>query len=225
MTLGGLALAVGVLVDDATVTIENIERFLEEGHDLREAILGGAGQIAVVLALVSPTLCICIVFPPMFFLGGVARYLFVPLAGSGGLRACWPLTFFREPWFPLSAMYLLKSKHYTARFRCNPLVLFSSAALSTPSNGSARATGRCSSSCYPSAKYSCPSFCWPAACLFVLIPFLGQDFFPNTDSGQFILHVRAKRGTRIEETARLCDLVETSIRGAIPAAEIGSVID
>ena len=107
MTLGGLALAVGILVDDATVTIENIERFLEEGHDLREAILEGAGQIAVP-ALVS-TLCICIVFLPMFFLGGVARYLFVPLAEAVvfAMLASYILS---RTLVPTLAMYLLKAK-------------------------------------------------------------------------------------------------------------------
>ena len=107
MTLGGLALAVGVLVDDATVTIENIERFLEEGHDLRDAILEGAGQIAVP-ALVS-TLCICIVFLPMFFLGGVARYLFVPLAEAVvfAMLASYILS---RTLVPTLAMYLLEGE-------------------------------------------------------------------------------------------------------------------
>ena len=117
MTLGGLALAVGILVDDATVTIENIERFLEEGLDLREAILEGAGQIAVP-ALVS-TLCICIVFLPMFFLSGVARYLFVPLAEAVvfAMLASYILS---RTLVPTMAMYLLKAKSHDA-FSRNPL--------------------------------------------------------------------------------------------------------
>jgi multidrug efflux pump subunit AcrB len=220
MTLGGLALAVGVLVDDATVTIENIERFLEEGHDLREAILNGAGQIAVP-ALVS-TLCICIVFLPMFFLGGVARYLFVPLAEAVvfAMIASYILS---RTLVPTLAMYLLKSKHSTESTR-NPLVLFQ--------RGFERVFEHIREgyralleTLVSLRKVFVPVFVLACCSLFVLIPFLGQDFFPATDSGQFILHVRAKSGTRIEETAQLCDLVENSIRRAIPPAEIGTVLD
>ncbi len=121
MTLGGLALAVGILVDDATVTIENIERYLEEGHDLRDAILNGAAQIAVP-ALVS-TLCICIVFVPMFLLGGVARYLFVPLAEAVvfAMLASYVLS---RTLVPTMAMYLLRAKPHGARRSRNPLVRF-----------------------------------------------------------------------------------------------------
>jgi multidrug efflux pump subunit AcrB len=231
MTLGGLALAVGILVDDATVTIENIERFLEEGAErfhgrlteseaLRDAILNGAGQIAVP-ALVS-TLCICIVFLPMFFLGGVARYLFVPLAEAVvfAMLASYILS---RTLVPTLAMYLLKAKHAVTRSR-NPLVIFQ--------RGFERAFERIRETYRTLLEYLLsirivfvPIFLLACCSLFVLIPFLGQDFFPNTDSGQFILHVRAKSGTRIEETARLCDLVENSVRRAIPAAEIDSVTD
>ena len=176
MTLGGLALAVGVLVDDATVTIENIERFLEEVHDLHEAILGGAGQIAVP-ALVS-TLCICIVFLPMFFLGGVAKYLFVPLAEAVvfAMLASYILS---RTLVPTLAMYLLKSKHYTARSR-NPLVLFQRGferVFEHLREGYRAALLETLLS--PSAKSSCPSLCWLCCGLFVLIPFLGQDLFPE----------------------------------------------
>jgi multidrug efflux pump subunit AcrB len=211
---------VGVLVDDATVTIENIERFLEEGHDLRDAILNGAGQIAVP-ALVS-TLCICIVFLPMFFLGGVARYLFVPLAEAVvfAMLASYMLS---RTLIPTLAMYLLKSKHSTARTR-NPLVLFQ--------RGFERVFEHIREGyralleiLLSIRKVFVPVFVLACCTLFALIPFLGQDFFPSTDSGQFILHVRAKTGTRIEETARLCDLVENSVRRTIPAAEIGPVLD
>jgi len=220
MTLGGLALAVGVLVDDATVTIENIERYLEEGHELRDAILGGAGQIAVP-ALVS-TLCICIVFLPMFFLGGVARYLFVPLAEAVvfAMIASYILS---RTLVPTLAMYLLKSKHYAPRSR-NPLVLFQ--------RGFERVFEKIREHyrvmltiLVSSRKVFVPLFLLACCSAFALIPFLGQDFFPDTDSGQFILHVRAKTGTRIEETGRLFDLVEKSIRGVIPAREMGAIID
>ncbi len=220
MTLGGLALAVGVLVDDATVTIENIERFLEEGHDLNSAILDGAGQIAVP-ALVS-TLCICIVFLPMFFLGGVARYLFVPLAEAVvfAMLASYILS---RTLVPTLAMYLLKSKHYTARSR-NPLVLFQRGfeRFFEAVRDSYRVLLE---SLLSNRKIFVPIFVLACCSLFALIPFLGQDFFPSTDSGQFILHVRAKSGTRIEEVARLCDLVENSIRRTIPPGEMDSVID
>jgi multidrug efflux pump subunit AcrB len=220
MTLGGLALAVGVLVDDATVTIENIERFLEEGSGLQEAILEGAGQIAVP-ALVS-TLCICIVFLPMFFLGGVARYLFVPLAEAVvfAMLASYILS---RTLVPTLAMYLLKSKRYTARSR-NPLVLFQRGFEHT-FEWIREGYRALLEHLLSIRKAFVPIFLLACCSLFALVPFLGQDFFPNTDSGQFILHVRAKSGTRIEETARLCDLVENSIRRAIPAVEIGSVID
>ena len=220
MTLGGLALAVGVLVDDATVTIENIERFREEGHDLHTAILEGAGQIAVP-ALVS-TLCICIVFLPMFFLGGVARYLFVPLAEAVvfAMLASYLLS---RTLVPTLAMYLLRSKRYAARSR-NPLVFFQ--------RGFERTFERIGetyrallSHLLAHRKAFVPIFLVACCSLFALVPFLGQDFFPSTDSGQFILHVRAKSGTRIEEVARLCDLVENSIRRTIPPRELDSVID
>ena len=220
MTLGGLALAVGVLVDDATVTIENIERYLEEGHDLHEAILEGAGQIAVP-ALVS-TLCICIVFLPMFFLGGVARYLFVPLAESVvfAMLASYILS---RTLVPTLAMYLLKAKHYVAITR-NPLVLFQRGFERLFEK--ARDIYELLLSLFISArKVYVPVFVLVCCSALTLIPFLGQDFFPDTDSGQFILHIRAKSGTRIEETARLFDLAEQSIRRVIPPREMGGIID
>jgi multidrug efflux pump subunit AcrB len=220
MTLGGLALAVGILVDDATVTIENIERYLEQGLDLREAILEGAGQIAVP-ALVS-TLCICIVFLPMFFLSGVARYLFVPLAEAVvfAMLASYILS---RTLVPTLAMYLLRAKHSSGRSR-NPLVWFQ--------RGFEKAFERLrlgyqlllTTLVYRRFVFA-PVFVALCLAAFALVPWLGQDFFPNTDSGQFILHLRAKTGTRIEETARLCDLVENAIRREIPRAEVASILD
>jgi multidrug efflux pump subunit AcrB len=220
MTLGGLALAVGVLVDDATVTIENIERFLEEGHELRSSIIDGAGQIAVP-ALVS-TLCICIVFLPMFLLGGVAKYLFVPLAEAVvfAMLASYILS---RTLVPTLAMFLLKAKQHGYRSR-NPFArfqraferLFERTRLGYHLLLQQLVTARMAF--IPLFLLGCLSF-------FTLVPSLGQDFFPNTDSGQFILHVRAKTGMRIEEAARLCDLVETSIRRTIPPSEMDTVID
>jgi CzcA family heavy metal efflux pump len=220
MTLGGLALAVGILVDDATVTIENIERYLEEGLPLETAILEGAAQIAVP-ALVS-TLCICIVFLPMFLLGGVARYLFVPLAEAVvfAMIASYILS---RTLVPTLAMYLLRAKD-PAKLSRNPLAVFQ--------RGFERGFERVRSS-YQVAlawlvlhrKIFIPLFLLGCLSVFSLLPWLGQDFFPNTDSGQFILHLRAPTGTRIEDTAQLCDLVEDAIRREIPAAEVDNILD
>jgi multidrug efflux pump subunit AcrB len=220
MTLGGLALAVGILVDDATVTIENIERYLEEGHELRGAILEGASQISVP-ALVS-TLCICIVFLPMFFLGGVARYLFVPLAEAVvfAMLASYILS---RTLVPTLAMYLLRVKQHLSGSR-NSLAMFQRAF----ERGFERLRGayqRILEQLVAHRGAFIPLFLVPCLCAFLLIPWLGQDFFPSTDSGQFILHVRAPSGRRIEETARLCDLVETYIRRQIPASELDNVLD
>ena len=219
MTLGGLALAVGILVDDATVTIENIERFLENGYELREAILDGAAQIAVP-ALVS-TLCICIVFLPMFFLEGVARYLFAPLA-EAVMFAMIASYILSRTLVPTIAMYLLRPKeHGVTR---NPFVIFQRGFEA----GFERVRGAYQillTRLVFARKLFVPAFLGVCLCGFVLLPFLGQDFFPSTDSGEFILHMRAKTGTRIEETARLADQVEASIRSKIPGREVNNILD
>ncbi len=219
MTLGGLALAVGILVDDATVTIENIERYLEEGHELNRSILEGAAQIALP-ALVS-TLCICIVFIPMFFLSGVARFLFVPLAEAivFAMLASYVLS---RTLVPTLAMYLLRAKEH-GRTR-NPLKMFQRAF----ERGFERLRLNYQlllTTLVHRRKVFVPVFLGLCASSALLAPWLGQDFFPSSDSGQFILHLRAKTGTRIEETARLCDLVEGSIRRAVPAAEVDNILD
>src|ERR1700692_1055708 len=219
MTLGGLALAVGILVDDATVTIENIERFLEEGHSLRDAILEGAAQIAVP-ALIS-TLCICIVFLPMFFLGGVARYLFVPLAEAVvfAMLASYVLS---RTLVPTLAMYLLHEKEhgaargFFARFQRGFERGFESVR-----GGYQMLLTRL----VHNRRVFVPGFLLLCLSAFLLVPWLGQDFFPSTDGGIFILHVRGKTGLRIEETARLCDLVEQSIRQTILASELDNILD
>jgi multidrug efflux pump subunit AcrB len=221
MTLGGLALAVGILVDDATVTIENIERYFEEGHEKREAILEGAAQIAVP-ALVS-TLCICIVFMPMFFLSGVARYLFVPLAESVvfAMLASYILS---RTLVPTLAMYLLNRREHSEKALRNPFVRFQRAF----ENGFEKVRNnyrRLLESVVSHRKVFIPAFLLACLSVFLLVPWLGQDFFPSTDSGQFILHLRAKTGTRIEETAKLCDLVEGSIRRTIPRNEMDNIAD
>lgn len=221
MTLGGLALAVGILVDDATVTIENIERHFEEGSNLHEGILQGAAQIAVP-AFVS-TLSICIVFLPMFFLNGVARFLFVPLA-EAVIFAMVASYILSRTLVPTLAMYLLKAHKQRVRAPHTTFGRFQAGferrfdwIRSAYSSLLARLVAR--------RKLFIPAFLLPCLLAFALIPFLGQDFFPDTDSGQFTLHMRAKTGTRIEETARLADEVEGAIRQTIPASEIDNILD
>jgi multidrug efflux pump subunit AcrB len=221
MTLGGLALAVGILVDDATVTIENIERYFEEGHAQRDAILEGAAQIAVP-ALVS-TLCICIVFLPMFMLGGVPRYLFVPLAEAVvfAMLASYILS---RTLVPTLAMYLLKAKEQHAGRSRNPLVQLQRAferKFEQLRNGYRSLLAVI---VHRRAVFI-PGFLLGCLAVFLLVPFLGQDFFPSSDNGQFILHLRAKSGTRIEESAKLCDLVEGSIRREVPNEELDNILD
>ncbi len=221
MTLGGLALAVGILVDDATVTIENIERYLEEGHDLESAILEGASQISVP-ALVS-TLCICIVFLPMFFLSGVARYLFVPLA-EAVVFAMLASYFLSRTLVPTLAMYLLKAHDHHAPLSQNPFARFQrffERGFERVRSAYAALLTRLVSA----RKLFIPIFLGCCALALLLIPFLGQNFFPSTDNGSFILHVRAKTGTRIEETARLCDEVESSIRQTVPPSQMDTILD
>jgi multidrug efflux pump subunit AcrB len=221
MTLGGLALAVGILVDDATVTIENIERHREGGHGDREAILDGAAEIAVP-ALVS-TLCICIVFLPMFFLGGVARYLFVPLAESVifAMLASYVLS---RTLGPTLAMYLLKPAHDGEPASRNPLVR-AQRAFERGFERVRNAYRDLLSTLVDRRRLFIPLFLGTCLLAFLLAPLLGQNFFPDTDSGQLSLHMRAKTGTRIEETARVADLVEAAIRREIPASELDVILD
>jgi multidrug efflux pump subunit AcrB len=221
MTLGGLALAVGILVDDATVTIENIERYFEEGYAQRDAILEGAAQIALP-ALVS-TLCISIVFLPMFSLTGVSKFLFVPLAEAVifALLASYILS---RTLVPTLAMYLLRAKEPAGGQSRNPLVRFQ--------QGFEGGFERLRLSYHgllcnlvQRRKVFVPSFLVACLAAFLLVPWLGQNFFPSSDNGQFILHLRAKSGTRIEETAKLCDVVENSIRREVPNEEIDNILD
>jgi multidrug efflux pump subunit AcrB len=221
MTLGGLALAVGILVDDATVTIENIERYLEEGAELREGILEGAAQIAVP-ALVS-TLCICIVFLPMFFLSGVARYLFVPLAEAVvfAMLASYALS---RTLVPTLAMYLLKKHDRHAAPSRNVFARFQrwfEGGFERVRTAYANLLG----GLIEARRVFVPVFLLACLCVFALIPFLGQNFFPATDNGSFLLHLRAPDGLRIEETAKLCDEVEARIRKVVPAGELNNILD
>ena len=221
MTLGGLALAVGILVDDATVTIENIERYFEEGHAQRDAILEGAAQIAVP-ALVS-TLCICIVFLPMFMLAGVPRYLFVPFAEAVVFAMLASYTLSRTL-VPTLAMYLLKGKEEHGGKSRNPLVQFQRAFERRFEQLRDGYRALLTVLLQRRAVFI-PAFLLVCLAVFLLVPFLGQDFFPSTDNGQFILHLRAKSGTRIEETAKICDLVEGSIRREVPNEEMDNILD
>jgi multidrug efflux pump subunit AcrB len=223
MTLGGLALAVGILVDDATVEIENTQRNLHMDKPIKQAVLDGAQQIAVP-ALVS-TLCICIVFIPMFFLAGVARYLFVPLAEAVvfAMLASYLLS---RTLVPTLAMYLLRP-HQDDGPEPKPWNLPGRFQRAFERGFEATRQGylRVLDTCIRRRGLFIPGFLALCAAAFLLIPWLGRDFFPVTDAGQFNLHFRAKTGTRIEETARLGDLVETSMRETIPESDLSSIID
>jgi multidrug efflux pump subunit AcrB len=225
MTLGGLALAVGILVDDATVEIENINRNLAQGKEIIQAILDGAQQIAVP-AFVS-TLCICIVFVPMFFLTGVARYLFVPLAEAVvfAMLASYLLS---RTLVPTMARFLLRAHEEESAQKSlasrNPFVR---------AQGYFELRFEKFRTGYRGILQQCLAhrvlfplgFLGLCACSFALMPWIGEDFFPAVDAGQIKLHLRAPTATRIEETAALCDDVERIIHEEIPAGEIESVID
>jgi multidrug efflux pump subunit AcrB len=232
MTLGGLALAVGILVDDATVTIENIERHVHDGETLENAILTGAGEIALP-AMVS-TLCICIVFVPMFFLAGVAGFLFAPLAEA--------------------VVFAVVASYALSRTLVPTLVMwFESRGARPDGDHTTRGPRALSALLKPLARFQAGferafarfrqhyrdllglvlahrtafaaaflSFCVASM---LLVPFLGQDFFPSVDAGALRLHVRARTGTRIEETAVLVDRIEAEIRREIPAKELKGIID
>jgi multidrug efflux pump subunit AcrB len=224
MTLGGLALAVGILVDDATVAIENITHHLENGEPLHGAILNGSGEIAVP-TFVS-TLSICIVFVPMFLLSGVARYLFVPLAEAVIFAMC-ASYFFSRTLIPTLAMYLMRAPSKTSkavRGIGGALTRFQSAFENRFEALRARYRDVLQRAIDNRRRFV-PL--WIALCLasLVLVPFEGRDFFPSVDTGEIRLHLRAPTGTRIEETARITDEVEAKIRSLIPANEQAAVLD
>ncbi len=225
MTLGGLALAVGILVDDATVEIENINRNFEMGKEIEQAILDGAAQIAVP-AFVS-TICICIVFVPMFFLTGVARFLFVPLAEavSFAMLASYVLS---RTIVPTLAKYLLRGhSHHEAVAHAdvrNPFVRLQMMF----ETGFERVRSRYRSILEGAIRHQVAfTICFFLFCIasFALVPWLGQDFFPASDSGQIRMHIRARTATRIEETAKLCDIIEKNIREIIPANQLVNILD
>jgi multidrug efflux pump subunit AcrB len=226
MTLGGLALAVGILVDDATVEIENINRNLEQGKAIEQAILDGAAQIAVP-ALVA-TISICIVFVPMFLLSGVAKYLFVPLAEAVcfAMLASYLLS---RTVVPTMAKYLLREhdpqEGERKRQTLNPFIRFQLAFESRFEkfrHGYRRILELC---IHHAGVFIILFFVLSMGSAALLYPFLGEDFFPTVDSGQFKLHIRARTGTRIEDTAALCDRIDNSIRQIIPKNELVTIID
>jgi len=229
MTLGGLALAVGILVDDATVEIENVHRQMALGKPNVQAILDGAQEIALP-AFVS-TLCICIVFVPMFFLTGVARYLFVPLAEAVvfAMLASYALS---RTLIPTLVMWFYKNIEYRGH-------LAEAGAVSLwlrPFVGLGNLLERGFTHFREGYRKMLDALLsrrvvfvvlFPAFCAgtWLLVPQLGQDFFPSVDAGHFRLHVRAYSGTRIEETTRLVDRIENTIREEIPTGEIAGILD
>jgi len=231
MTLGGLALAVGILVDEATVTIESINYHLEQGKEVEIAILDGASQI-VVPAFVS-LLCICIVFIPMFFLSGVPRFLFVPMAESVIFAMVFSFLLSRTL-VPTLAKYLLR-KHVAHDHVAldgdakpakpkNPLVRFQRGFES----GFERLRAGYHDLLVLAVAHRRPfvgGFLGFIAVSFLLAPFLGRNFFPEVDGGQMLLHVRTPVGMRVEETAARFAAVEQAIREVIPPSEVATVVD
>ncbi|KAA1003384.1 efflux RND transporter permease subunit [Paraburkholderia panacisoli] len=240
MTLGGLALAVGILVDDATVTIENINWHLEQGKDVRTATLDGGAQI-VTPALVS-LLCICIVFVPMFFLSGISRFLFVPMAESVIFAMISSFVLSRT-FVPMMAQYLLRPHVSGAHTSGEP------AAGITPHGGHPGAVP----SRNPLLRFQrgfearferlrsvyhialglalarpqrlVAGFLVAVAVTLLLVPWLGRNFFPDIDAGEILIHVRAPLGTRVEDTAALFDRVENAVRATIPPRQLASIVD
>src|ERR1700733_10468130 len=226
MTLGGMALAVGILVDDATVEIENIHRNMAEGGDMDHCILQGAAQIAVP-ALVS-TLCICIVFVPIFFLAGTAKYLFVPLA-EAVIFAMLASYLLSRTVVPTFAKYLLPPEmdRHRSHEPATPKTIFGRISQGFESGFTKFREGYRDllSICLRHPKITVVSVLLFALASLALFPFLGENFFPNVDAGRFDMHIRMKAGTRVEETARSADLIENMLRRIIPASQLEGIID
>ena len=235
MTLGGLSLAVGILVDDATVTIENINWHLEQGKTINSAILDGGQQI-VTPAFVS-LLCICIVFVPMFFLPGVAGFLFVPMA-EAVMFAMIASFFLSRTLVPTLANYLLRSHDGSherevmedhdaqagRRRSSNPLIRFQHG-FEVRFESLRRGYRGLLVLALENQRRFVTVFLVIVAASFLLIPFLGRNFFPSVDSGQISLHVRAPLGTRIEQTAAQFDHIEQAIRQVVPPDQLQSIVD
>jgi multidrug efflux pump subunit AcrB len=230
MTLGGLALAVGILVDDATVTIENINWHLEQGKSVQQAILDGGQQI-IIPALFS-FLSISIVFVPMFYLQGVARYLFLPMAEAVVFALLGSFILSRTL-VPVLAKYLLKG-HDTAsvhggepghRGKSNVAVRFQQRFERAVTDARRLYTQVLQLAMGRRGLFIGAFLAFIVVSVAVLEPWLGENFFPSVDSGEIKLHVRAQPGTRIEETARLCDQIESTIRQIIPPSQLDGIID
>jgi multidrug efflux pump subunit AcrB len=223
MTLGGLALAVGILVDDATVAIENINWHLEQGKEVEAAILDGAHQIAIP-ALVS-TLCICVVFVPMFFLTGVSKFLFVPLAESVvfAMLASYLLS---RTLVPTLAKYWLQ-KHVPQHLHAAGRNVFARLQRAFERGFTRVRDGyrELLEAALHHGFLCMVVFMAVGGTAFLLLPWLGRDFFPSVDAGEVRLHLRAPSGTRLEQTAALCDAVENRIRELIPRSELDTLID
>jgi CzcA family heavy metal efflux pump len=230
MTLGGLALAVGILVDDGTVTIENVNYHLEQGKEIEPAILDGAQQI-VIPAFVT-LLCLCIVFVPMFQLGGVAGYLFRPLAEAVVFALIGSFILSRTL-VPTMANYLMRGHHHsvetsvgqpTRRRSRNPLLRFQQGFESHFERFRGRYRALLTMA-LDRPRTFIVAFLACVVLSFGLSPFLGSNFFPAVDSGQILMHVRAQPGTRIEETARLFEQVEQTVRATIPPNQLDNIVD
>jgi multidrug efflux pump subunit AcrB len=224
MTLGGLALAVGILVDDATVTIENINYHLENGKDVETAIMDGAAQI-VTPAFVS-LLCICIVFVPMFFLSGVARFLFVPMAEAVMFAMVWSFLLSRTL-VPTMAKYLLQPHvHHDGEKppTRNPLVSFQRAFEARFERIRGGYHGLLDMALTRRPIFV-TGFLVVVAASFLLVPFLGRNFFPSVDAGSILMHVRTQVGTRIEETANQFADITKAVRKIIPPDQIETMTD
>ncbi|MBN9087488.1 MAG: efflux RND transporter permease subunit [Reyranella sp.] len=225
MTLGGLALAVGILVDDATVTIENINWHLEQGKGVETAIMDGARQI-VTPAFVS-LLCICIVFVPMFFLEGVARFLFVPMAEAVMFAMVCSFILSRTL-VPTMANFLLKPHvahaHGDKPATRNPLVLFQRGFETRFERFRAVYRGLLAMALGRRGVFIA-GFMAIVLASFALAPMLGRNFFPSVDAGQILMHARAPVGTRVEETANQFAAIQKAIREIIPSGEIATMVD
>jgi len=229
MTLGGMALAVGILVDDATVAIENIHRHMASGQSLDESIIKGSQEIAIP-AFVS-TLCICIVFVPMFFLTGVAHYLFVPLAEAVvfAILASYVIS---RTLVPTLVMWFYRNVQLSEEHLCESNVPFWLCPFVRFQRGFENGFERFRNgyrgllqSCFEHRNIFAGVFL--AFCLlsWILVEALGQNFFPTVDAGQFLLHMRGPTGMRIEETERLSDEVNSVIHQVVPADELGGILD
>src|SRR5579863_6073631 len=225
MTLGGLALAVGILVDEATVTIENINWHLEQGKEVRPAILDGAQQI-VVPAFVS-LLCICIVFIPMFFLQGIPRFLFVPMAEAVIFAMIWSFILSRTL-VPTMAMYLLKPHQHEHGAALpptrNPLVMFQRGFEAGFERFRAGYRDLLTLALHHRPTFVVAFLAFVVAS-FAMVPYLGQNFFPSVDAGQILMHVRLQVGTRLEESANQFADIQKAIKKIIPPDQIETMTD